>query len=154
MLAQTVKGIKNVEVIPKDVKDPLTEKHLKLMFRGVNVKSEYCVLIWTMIILLFRTLYRVGHAVVSPHTLHRRDVKMFKWGALVSVNSSKTKQKGSSHKIPISRSENLGLCPVYWLEKLFKHYPGLELDVLFSSKNYPHVTYSLFNKSLKRLIFT
>ena len=100
MLAQTVKGITNVETVPEDVKDPLTEKHLKLMFRGVNVKSEYCVLIWTMIIFLFRTLVRVGHAVVSPHTLLRRVVKLFKWGALVSVNSSKTKQKAHHIKFP------------------------------------------------------
>ena len=93
MLAQTVKGIKNVETVPEDVKDPLTEKHLKLMFSGINVKSEYCVLIWTMIIFLFRTLLRVGHAVILPHTLRRRDVNNFKWAALVSVNSSKTKQR-------------------------------------------------------------
>ena len=46
------------------------------------------------------------------------------------------------------------MCPVYWLEKLYTFFPGLESDVLFSSKNYPHVTYSLFNKSLKRLICT
>ena len=89
---------------------------------------------------------------MSPHTLHRRDVKNFKWGALISVNSSKTKQKGSSHKIPISRSENLGVCPVYWLEKLLKKDPGIESDFLFSTRNYTHVTYSTFNKSFKRLI--
>ena len=119
MLSQTVKGMKNLETVPEDVKDPLTEKHLGIMFRNVKVKSEFCVLIWTMIIFLFRTLLMVGHVVVSLHTLRRRDIKFFKWGTLVSVNSSKTKQKGSSHKIPISRSENLGGCPVHWLEKLF-----------------------------------
>ena len=105
-----------------------------------------------MIIFLFRTLLRVGHVVVSPHALRRRDIKFFKWGALISVNSSKTKQKGSSHKIPISRSEILGVCPVYWLEKLLKRYPGVESDMLFSTKNYTHVTYSIFNKSFKRLV--
>ena len=103
------------------------------------------------LIFLFRTLLRVGHVVVSPHTLRRRDITIFKWGALISVNSSKTKQKGSSHKIPISRSENLGVCPVYWLEKLLKLYPGVESDMLFCTKNYMHVTYSIFKKSFKRL---
>ena len=29
MLAQTVKGITNLETVPEDVKDPVTEKHLK-----------------------------------------------------------------------------------------------------------------------------
>ena len=81
------------------------------MFGNVEVKNEFAILImiWTMIIFLFRTLLRVGHVVVSPHALRRRDIKFFKWGALISVNSSKTKQKGSSHKIPISRSENWNL---------------------------------------------
>ena len=31
-------------------------------------------------------------------------------------------------------------------------YPGVESDMLFSTTNYPHVTYSLFNKSLNKLI--
>ena len=128
------------------MKDPLTEKHFDMMFGNVIVKNEFCILIWTMIIFLFRTFLRVGHIVVSPHTLRRRDVKIFKWGALISVNSSKTKQKGS---LPISRSENLGVCPVYWLEKLLKLYPGVESDMLFSTKNYMHVMYSTFNKSFK-----
>ena len=126
MLSQTVKGIKNMETTLEDVKDPMTEKHLGMMFSNVKVKSEFSVLIWTMIIFLFGTLLRVGHVVVSPHTLHRRDVKFFKWGAMVSVNSSKTKQKGSAHKIPLSRAEDLSICPVFWLEKNKNRYPGVE----------------------------
>ena len=78
MLSQTVKGIKNLETTPEDVKDPVTERHLSMMFSNVKVKNEFSVLIWTMIIFLFRTLLRVGHVVVSPHTLRRRDVKFFK----------------------------------------------------------------------------
>ena len=105
MLAQTVKGIKNLETMPEAVTDPLTEKHLKIMFQYVNVKNEECVHFWTMIIFLFRILLRVGHMVMSPHTLHRSDVEFFKWGVLISVNTSKTKQKGSSHKIPFLNSQ-------------------------------------------------
>ena len=105
-----------------------------------------------MIIFLFRTLLRVGHVVVSPHTLRRRDVKFFKWGAMVTVNSSKTKQKGSAHKIPLSRVEDLRLCPVFWLEKIIKIYPGVESDLLFSTRNFTQITYSTFNKSFKGLI--
>ena len=114
------------------VKDPMTEKHLSMMFSNVKVKNEFSVLIWTMIIFLFRTLLRVGHVVVSPHTLHRRDVKFFKWGAMVSVNSSKTKQKGSAHKIPLSRVEDLSICPVFWLEKIIKIYPGVRFSIFYS----------------------
>ena len=50
MLSQTVKGIKNLETIPEDVKDPLTEKHLDMMLGNVKVKNEFCILIWTMVI--------------------------------------------------------------------------------------------------------
>ena len=94
MLAQTVKGIKNLETVPEDVKDPLTEKHLKLMFREVIVKSEHCMIISTMIIFLFRTLLRVGHAVVSPHTLRMRDVKIFQIGCLGEREIFKNQAKG------------------------------------------------------------
>ena len=79
-------------------------------------------------------------------------MEIFKWGVLVSVNASKTKQKGSSHKFPISKSENLDLCPVYWLGFLYKRYPWAETEFMFSTKNYPKLTCSRFNKSLKRLI--
>ena len=98
------------------------------MFQYVNVKNEVCVLFLTMIIFLFRTLLRVGNVVMSPHTLRRSDAEFFKWGVMISVNTSKTKQKGSSHKIPISKSENLELCPVYWLRCLYKRYPRAETE--------------------------
>ena len=88
MLSQTVKGIKNLETVPEDVKDPLTEKHLGIIFENVKVKNEFYVLVCIRIIFLFRTLLSVGHIVVSPYTLRRRDITFFKWGALVSVNSS------------------------------------------------------------------
>ena len=88
MLSQTVKGIKNLETVLEDVKDPLTEKHLGIIFENVKVKNEFYVLVCIRIIFLFRTLLSVGHIVVSPYTLRRRDITFFKWGALVSVNSS------------------------------------------------------------------
>ena len=81
-----------------------------------------------------------------------RDVTIFKWGAMVTVNSSKTKQKGSAHKIPLSRIDDLRLCPVFWLEKIIKIYPGVDSDLLFSTGNFTKITYSTFNKSFKGLI--
>ena len=71
----------------------------------------------------------------------------FKWGVLISVNTSKTKQKGSSHKIPISKSKNVYLCPVYLLGFLYKRYPRAGTEFMSSTKNYPKLTYSRFNKS-------
>ena len=82
---------------------------------------------------------------MPPHTLRRSDVEFFKLGVLASVNTSKTKQKGSSHKFPISRSENLDLCPVYWLEFLYKRYPWAETEFMFPTKNYPKLTCSRFD---------
>ena len=55
---------------------------------------------------LFRALFRVGHDVVSSDTLRGRDIKLYKWRALVSVNSSKKKQRFSVHKISIARAES------------------------------------------------
>ena len=113
MLAQTVKDLQNMGTVPEDLKDPLTEKHLKIMFQYVNSFP-------------ISNTFKVGHVVMSPHTLHRSDVEFFKWGVLISANTSKTKKKGSSHKIPISKSENLDLCLVYWLRCLYKRYPRAE----------------------------
>ena len=44
-------------------------------------------------------------------------------------------------------TENLGICPVFWLEKNINRYPRVESDMLFSTQNFTHVTYSTFNKS-------
>ena len=41
MLAQTVKGIKNLETVPEDVKDPLTEDNLKAILKNVILKNEF-----------------------------------------------------------------------------------------------------------------
>ena len=49
-------------------------------------------LIWVIIIFLFSTFLRVSHVVVSPHTLFRKVVTIFKWGALITIHSSKTKK--------------------------------------------------------------
>ena len=76
MLAQTVKGITNLESVPEDVKDPLTEDNLKSIFKKVHLKNEFNVLVWVFIVFLFRTLLRVGHTVVLTHTLRRRDVQI------------------------------------------------------------------------------
>ena len=77
IFAQTIKGIKKSENVPEDVKDPLTEANLKVMFKSVSLKSVSDVLIWIVIVFLFRMLLRVGQAVVSPHTLRSGHAKFF-----------------------------------------------------------------------------
>ena len=91
LISQTVKEIKNSQVASEDVNDFLNLKHLDQMYRKVDTKSGMGLLIWAIIVFLFSTLLRVSHVVVSPHTLLREDIQFYKWGVLVTINSSKTK---------------------------------------------------------------
>ena len=61
LVSQTVKGIKNSQKIPDDVKDPLTLKNLQKMYRNANKKTHMGLMVWTMIVFLFSTLLRVSH---------------------------------------------------------------------------------------------
>ena len=53
LISQTVKGIKNSQMAPEDVKDPLNLKHLEQMYRKVDTKSGMGLLIWAIIVFLF-----------------------------------------------------------------------------------------------------
>ena len=87
-----------------------------------------------MVVFLFSTLLKVGHAVVLHHILCRRDVNFFKWGPLKNVDSSKTQQNVTVHKIPFAKSESYVLCAVFLLENHVCMYSKGEADFLFSSK--------------------
>ena len=128
LVSQTVKGIKNSQKIPDDVKDPLTQKHLEKMYRKANTKTHMGLMVWTMIVFLFSTLLRVSHVVLSPHTLLRKDITFFKWGVLVCIRSSKTKKE--PFQIPKSYGRKNFICPVYWLERFFTRYPRSKREIL------------------------
>ena len=149
LVSQTVKGIKNSQNIPQDVKDPLTQKHLEKMYRKANTKAHMGLLVWTMIIFLFSTLLRVSHVVLSPHTLLRKDIKFFKWGVLVCIRSSKTKKE--PFQISISYGRKNSICPVYWLGKMFTRYPRSRNAYLFSTSKVRCISYQIFNAALKSL---
>ena len=91
------------------------------MYRKADLKSSMSLLLWAMTVVLFSTLCRVSHVVVSPHTLLRGDVKFCKSGILVTIHSSKTKKMGKPTKIPISYGRDRWSCLVYWLGKLFEN---------------------------------
>ena len=76
LVSQRVKG--NSQSALEDVKDPLVLKKLGKMYRQADTKTHMGLLVWAMVVFLFSTLLRVSHVVVSPHTLLRGDVKMFK----------------------------------------------------------------------------
>ena len=54
LVSQTVKGIKNSQGSPEDVKDPLDLRKLEQMYRQAETKSS--LLIWAMVVFLFSTL--------------------------------------------------------------------------------------------------
>ena len=56
IFAQTIKGIKKLESVPEDVKDPLSETNMEVMFKNVSVKIELDFLLWIVIVFFFRTL--------------------------------------------------------------------------------------------------
>ena len=92
LVSQTVLGISNSQGTHEDVKDPLDLKKLGKMYRQVDMKTHMGLLVWAMVVFLFSTLLRVSHIVLSPHTLLKGDVKLFKWGVLISIRSSKNKR--------------------------------------------------------------
>ena len=151
LVSQTVKGITNSQKIMDDVKDPLTLKNVGKMYRKADTKTHMGLMVWTMIVFLFSTLLRVSHVVLSPHTLLRRDIKFFKWGVLVCIHSSKTSKE--PFQIPISYGREKSTCPVYWLNKLFTHYPRNKNEFLFSTSKVRRISYSIFNTALKSLTF-
>ena len=93
---------------------------------------------------------RVSHVVVSPHTLLRGDIQFFKWGVLVSIRSSKTTKSGKPTEILVSYGSDKFACPVYWLDKLFIHYPRKK--IILCSLKVQSGSYSMFNTPLKSLI--
>ena len=152
LLAQTFKGIKNSNPYVDDAKDPIRPEHLDIMYRKVDGSSFYMLTIWCMILFLFKTLLRVSHVVISPHTLMVKDVLFKSWGMIVIVNSSKTSQRGKPHQIPVSRIGNKALCPVHYLEKIQKLFPRKGDSPLFALKNGKALSYSDFNSEFKLLI--
>ena len=150
LVSQTVKGIKNSQKNPEDVKDPLTLTNLGKMYRKADTKTHMDLMVWSTIVFLCSTLLRVSHVVLSPHTLLRKDIKIFKLGVLVYIHSSKTRKE--PFQIPISYGRENSTCPVYWLNKLFTRYPRNKNDYLFSTSKVRSISYSIFNTALKSLI--
>ena len=80
LLAQTIKGIKNSKPHVDDAKDPIRPEHLEIMYRKVDTSSFYMLTMWCMILFLFKTLLRVSHVVISPHTLLVKKIVFKSWG--------------------------------------------------------------------------
>ena len=56
LVSQIVKGIKNSQNAPEDVKDPLDLKNLGKMYRQADTKNHMGLVVWAMVVFLFSTL--------------------------------------------------------------------------------------------------
>ena len=61
LVSQTVKGIKNSQNAPEDVKDPLDLKKLGKMYRQADTKKRMGLVVWAMVVFLFSTLLRLDY---------------------------------------------------------------------------------------------
>ena len=151
-LKSTLTGIRNTQTKPSNQKDPLFPKHLAKMSRFVDKDNAVEKLVWAAVCFLFRTLLRVSHVVISPHTLKTKDVVFTNWGLFVVIHSSKTKKK--HHKpqyIPVVSAPSSPICPVTMLRDIWVASSCGE-DNWFSITEIPAISYGTFHKTLDDLI--
>lgn len=149
----TLAGVKNKLGSEPKGKDPLFFSHLCSMYPHVDFKDHKNFLTWMASVLMFRCLLRVGQVVASPHTLLRSAVVFTEYGFLLTINSSKTKSKGTSPDyIPVNSMSGTHVCIVYLLRRLFTKFPMPENAPLFSTSCSPNLSYSTYSKQLKVLI--
>ena len=90
VLKATLKGIEKVKGVGSQGKDPMLPVHLRSLGKVVNFNSEVETLVFVAILLMFRSLLRVSHVVLSPHALRVKDVELNPEGLNLLINSSKT----------------------------------------------------------------
>ena len=146
VLLSTLNGIKRSQEHVQKGKDPIFPAHLRSISRSVD-KSDYLdSIVFVAALLLFRTLLRVSHVVLSDHTLTKGDVKFNGEGCLIRVNSSKTsKGKGKERFIPVTWSPDKSLCPVLAIKVMLKGSNAPDTSPLFVTRQGSPLTYSVFS---------
>ena len=97
-------------------KRPFTVPELVEMYHKLDFSSDQELLIWTIIILSFRTLLRKSNLIPTTaddyeHVLRRRDIIIHDWGILVKVGSTKTLRCAEYVlDIPVRFVSNPALC--------------------------------------------
>lgn len=149
----TLAGVKNKLGAEQKGKDPLFFNHLCSMYTHVDFKNHSNFLTWIASVLMFRCLLRVGHVVSSPHTLLRSSVTFTDYGFMLSIQSSKTKSKGTPPDyVPVNSMPGTHACIVYLLQRLLSKYPMPVGAPLFSTKLVPSLSYSSYSKNLRTLL--
>lgn len=87
LLRSILLGILNKEDGSSVKKDPFTPDLLLKVYKVVNFSIHVELLTWIGLLLMFRSLLRVSHVIVSPHTLLRNDVQFFSWVVVINVSS-------------------------------------------------------------------
>lgn len=149
-LKLTLDGVKRVGKKSLRSRDPVTISILLSMYNSLDLKQMCNLLFWACCLLLFRSLLRVSHVVLSPHTLRVADVTWVKEGILLTVRTSKT--SSSSRYVPISRSKDSRLCPVFWLARWLNLSRLAATDYLFAVKPNVSLSYNMFSTSLARVV--
>lgn len=148
-------GLLNDPSGPSRPKDPIRLSDLRKLFGVLPPDSEIHLIVWIALLVMYRTLLRVSHEILSPHTLTRADLTFQAWGATLHIKSAKNLRRSPlGVKIPIVASPSSGICPVYWLKKLVTKFPRRQLAPLFSSSRWKFLSYykfsSIFNSLCKR----
>lgn len=150
LLRSILTGILNKDNGGSVKKEPFTPELLLRVYKVVKLCVHEELLTWIGLLLMFRSLLRVSHIVISPHTLRRCDVKFLSWGVMILVKSSKTKRQFiPSFEIPICSGKIKELCPVCWLKLLFAQYPRNSDAYLFSTNSSQELSYNSFRRIFK-----
>ena len=153
ILGATLNGIKKMKGCGVKGKDPLFPAHLKSIVVHLDKTKPVELLVFVAVLLLFRTLLRVSHVVVSSHTLCREDVKFNPNGCLIRVKSSKTSLGAGAHRfIPVTWAADKSICAVRGLRAMFNRYPAAPSAPLFVVPGKGPLTYSTFSKIFKVLL--
>ena len=153
VLKATMNGIKRLGPSAPRGKDPIFPCHLREISRVVDYTDIAEYLVFVAALLLFRSLLRVSHVIVSAHTLLRSDVMFNENGCVLLVRSSKTLQKGAENFcIPVSKGKDKSICASSRLERMVSVLPMKPSDPLFSAPGVPILTYSMFSKRFASLL--
>lgn len=129
-----INGISNTPAGRTVPKDPFGLRHLMLVYNVICLDLDIHVLLWTALLLMFRSLLRVSHIVQSPHTLLHQDIEFKEWGVVLCVRSAKTLKIGQEPiRLPMVKSDKSLLCPVRWLSYLLSRYPRVSTAPVFTT---------------------
>lgn len=151
-LRLVMSGIENSPAGLVEPKEPFCASDLPKLLKVVCLDVDVHLLTWIATVLMFNSLLRISHIVLSPHTLLQEDVKIQEWGVLLRIRSAKTLKHGSKPvMLPLVKRINSNVCPVKWLMYLLMVHPKKSTDPLFSTKKLPKFTYPMFNRVFKIL---